>query len=205
MSTDRWEERYATDDIPWDSGAPSAQLQRILADHPIPTTTAIEIGCGTGTNAVFLARQGFSVTAVDVSPTAIAAARARAERAGVEIRFVVADLLAPPPPLPPADLVFDRAVYHVLRREDVGATVRSLEAFTHPGSWLVTLTGNADDPAPEDAPGPPRIRALDLCSELEPSFRLLELRAYAWTATTGEHGRQPLGWSAVLRRRGTPG
>src|SRR2546427_202576 len=77
-----WDERYATKNTPWDSGQASEELKRVLAERRIGPCEALEIGCGTGTNAVYLAQQGFTVTAVDVVPLAVEQARERARRAG---------------------------------------------------------------------------------------------------------------------------
>jgi len=77
----RWDERYQTGDTPWDTGQPSSELQRVLTEDQIGPCAALEIGCGTGTNAVYLAQQGFELTAVDVSPLAVATAQARATAA----------------------------------------------------------------------------------------------------------------------------
>ena len=58
-STD-WNERYATGETPWDSGQPSLELQRILQEDWLQPCRVLELGCGTGTNAVWLARHGES-------------------------------------------------------------------------------------------------------------------------------------------------
>ena len=60
-----FDERYAKGEIPWDSGRPSGELIRILNSGKLTGKTVLEIGCGTGTNAIELARRGFKVTAVD--------------------------------------------------------------------------------------------------------------------------------------------
>jgi methyl halide transferase len=116
----RWENRYATGDTPWDSGQPSTELQRVIADEKIQPCRAIELGCGTGTSAVWLASQGFDVTAVDLSPLALARAEARAAAEGVRIRFLTADVLNPCDLGAPYEFFFDRGCYHVVRRLDVG-------------------------------------------------------------------------------------
>src|SRR5438477_8901711 len=120
---EHWENRYRTGERPpWDTGRVSAELVRRLAQYPIPPGRAIELGCGTGVNAVWLAQQGFEVTAVDLSPLAIERAQQRAEAAGVRVRFLTADLLHPPEELAgPFDFFFDRGCYHVVRRADVQA------------------------------------------------------------------------------------
>ena len=77
-NTDRdWEQRYRDGETPWNSGLVSKELQRVLRERGIEPCRALELGCGVGTNAVFLAEQGFEVTAVDCAPLAL-------ERAGAE-------------------------------------------------------------------------------------------------------------------------
>src|SRR4051812_10528508 len=119
-----WDERYRKGEKPWDTGQPSSELRRVLEETPLRPCRALELGCGTGANAVWLAREGFDVTAVDISPLAVAEARRRAEEAGVGVRFLAADVLRPPDELQgPFDFFFDRGCYHVVRREDAGAYV----------------------------------------------------------------------------------
>jgi len=95
----RWEERYQKCDTPWETGQPSSELQRVLAEAAIQPCRALELGCGTGASAVWLAQQGFDVTAFDLSPLAIDRARQRANEAGVRVIFLVADVLKPSPEL----------------------------------------------------------------------------------------------------------
>ena len=67
---EHWEERYRKGETPWDTGHPSTELQRVIREEKIRPCRAIELGCGTGNNAVWLAQQGFDVTAVDLSSLA---------------------------------------------------------------------------------------------------------------------------------------
>ena len=68
-TTDRdWNARYLSGELPWDSGLPSRELQRVLEEQKIAPGRALELGCGTGTNAIELARRGFDVTAVNCAP-----------------------------------------------------------------------------------------------------------------------------------------
>src|SRR5689334_6351618 len=115
----RWDERYEKGDTPWETGQPSSELQRIVAEAPVSPCRVLELGCGTGASAVWLAQQGFDVAAFDLSPRAIERARQRADAAGVTVHFQVADVLNPPPELAgPFAFFFDRGCYHVVRREN---------------------------------------------------------------------------------------
>ena len=72
-----WNERYAKGDTLRETGQLSSELERVVAELPIRPCRALELGCGTGASAVWLAQQGFDVTALDLSPLAIERARQR--------------------------------------------------------------------------------------------------------------------------------
>jgi SAM-dependent methyltransferase len=191
-----WEESYRSGDIPWDTGRPSSELVRVVADEKITPSPALEVGCGTGTNAVWLAQRGFDVTAVDLSPRALERARERAQKAGVRVRFVAADLLDPPALGGPYSFFFDRGCYHAVRRTDVGRYLRTLEQATASGSVGLVLAGNAREP---HDPGPPVVTEEDIRAELGRSFIIEWLRDFRFDEVAGQ-GVRVLGWSCFLRR-----
>jgi methyl halide transferase len=199
--TPDWNQRYQTGDVPWDSGKPSAELLRVLKEWNIPPGRVLELGCGTGENAVYLARQGFDVTACDLAPLAIERAEAKVRSASANVRLLTADVLALPDVGPPFPFVFDRGLYHVVRRSGLPGYLRTLEQVCAPGGWYLTLAGNANDPLTAEH-GPPRVKAQELCAELEGLFALVQLREFTFEATpcAGASFR-PLGWSALLRRK----
>jgi ubiquinone/menaquinone biosynthesis C-methylase UbiE len=163
----------------------------------------LELGCGTGTNAVMLAQSGFDVTAVDLSPLAIEQATAKAARAKVNVRFKVANILQLPDLGPPFDLVFDRGVYHGIRTVDLFGFLQTLERVTRPGGLYVTLAGNANEVRPPGAEGgPPQVHAHDLSKELHPLFNVVLIREFRFDGiVVNGQPMQPLAWAAVLRRR----
>jgi SAM-dependent methyltransferase len=88
-----WQTHYESGTPPWETGQTSQELARVIAEQKIEPCRVIELGCGSGINAVWLAQQGFEVTALDFTPLAIEKARQRAAAAGVPVRFVQADVL----------------------------------------------------------------------------------------------------------------
>jgi SAM-dependent methyltransferase len=193
--TARWEERYRTGDTPWDTGQPSSELQRVAAEEHIRPCRAIELGCGSGTNAVWLAKQGFDVTAVDLSSAAISRARERAASEGVKVSFVCADVLNLPD-LGTYDFVFDRGCYHVVRRIDVQRYQNTLRQVTHPGSAGLVLAGNAREP---HEPGPPVVGEREIREELGTVFEIVWLREFYFDEVK-EVGVRFLAWSCLVRR-----
>lgn len=99
-----WEERYASVDRLW-SGRPNDWLPQLAADWA--PGRALDLGCGEGDDALWLAARGWDVTGVDLSATAIGRMLDGARAAGVEGRVhgVVLDLVADPLPAGPFDLV----------------------------------------------------------------------------------------------------
>ena len=67
MGPERWERWYVAGELPRDSGKPDRHLKRMMHAYEIQPTKALEIGCGTGTNSVWSAPQGFNVTGMDLS------------------------------------------------------------------------------------------------------------------------------------------
>ncbi|MEZ6065932.1 MAG: class I SAM-dependent methyltransferase [Planctomycetaceae bacterium] len=197
MPTDRdWNQRYLDAATPWDSGRPSAELVRVLATNEIPRGRVLELGCGSGTNAIYLAQQGFEVTAIDIAPAALELARQRAEQAHVTINFIEADVHRFDTPGPRFDFLFDRGCYHCCRRIDLAGYLRTHELCLRPDAWALMLTGNADDPKPD---GPPKLTAAELTAELEPLYRFIALHEFRFEDPGGIPG--PLGWSTLLRKR----
>jgi len=80
-------------DIPWNIESPPRELISLVEAGHVRPCSAIDLGCGAGNYAIYLASQGFDVTGVDVSSAAIALARDNAKQKGVECDFLVADVL----------------------------------------------------------------------------------------------------------------
>ena len=102
MRREDWDRRYAERELLW-----SARPNRFLvaeADGLAPGR-ALDLACGEGRNAIWLAELGWQVTAVDFSEVAIAKARERAARDGVDVDFICADLLDVEPEPETYDLV----------------------------------------------------------------------------------------------------
>src|SRR4051812_19740709 len=87
-----WDRYYRARPPIWDSDRPTSELQHAVSREPIRPCRTLGLGCGTGTNAVWLARQGLAVPAIDISPTAVRRARRRAADAGAVVRFACGDL-----------------------------------------------------------------------------------------------------------------
>jgi SAM-dependent methyltransferase len=194
----RWEERYRTGCTPWDIGRPDFNLTNTVTKRPIPRCKALEVGCGTGSNAVWLAQNGFFVTATDVSGVALEKARERASGAGVRCTFFVTDFLNNEIPGAPFGFVFDRGCFHSFDSDD-GRKRFAANVALHleqEGLWL-SLIGSTDGP-PRDH-GPPQRSARDIVVAVEPLFEILSLNA---THFDSDSPKPPRAWICLMQKRG---
>ncbi len=169
-----WEERYKTGSIPWDIEKPDSNLIEIVTKRPIQSCKALDIGCGTGDDAIWLARYGFKVTGTDVSKTAVEMAAKKASEAGVECTFLEIDFLETEVSGGPFGFVFDRGCFHSFdeheeRKKFAENVAMHLETR---GLWL-SLVGNADEQ--REGFGPPQRTATDIVTAIEPYFEILTL------------------------------
>ncbi|MDR3614101.1 MAG: class I SAM-dependent methyltransferase [Candidatus Obscuribacterales bacterium] len=197
-----WDERYIQSDTPWDSGVPSQALKTLLAEGKVKPTRALELGCGTGTNAIFLAQQGFDVTAVDLSSEALKHAREKAIKAKVKINFVEADVTNLPDLGEAFPFIFDRGTYHIVRKVNLAGFQAMLATMVAPLGFYYVLTGNANTLSAPDQ-GPPVVRADEIVAEIEfKSFDLVELKRTIFNGVKIA-GKEvtPLAWAALFQKR----
>ena len=192
-----WNDRYRDGNLPWDTGRPSAELQRVLGRKAIQPCRALEIGCGTGTNSVWLAQQGFEVTGIDVAPLAVEQAQRRASSAGVKVHFLVADVLQLPDLDGPFAFFFDRGCYHAVRREAPERYAPAMARQLAAGGRGLILAGNAREP---HDPGPPVVTEEQIRVELGLAFQILDLDEFRFDEAPGITERF-LGWSCLVEKR----
>lgn len=178
-----WDGHYATGFLPWDTGQTEPLLVQLI-ERSDRRGRVLEIGCGTGTNAVWLATKGFEVVALDLSPRAVAQARARAAEAGVAVDFREVDFLNERLAAGPFDLVFDRGCFHVFDApEDQARFAVRVAGLLAPGGRWLSLVGSTEG-APRET-GPPRRSARDLAAAIEPHLEIQELRGVTDSPGTG--------------------
>jgi SAM-dependent methyltransferase len=192
-----WNESYASAQLPWDTGQPEPLLVEFVTSSAVKPGPTLEIGAGTGTNAIWLAERGFDVLGVDVSPLAVERAQAKMNGRALRCRFVASDILTTPPPGVPFQFVFDRGCFHVFdepgERERFAAQVAAALA---PGGLWLSLIGSTEGPPREV--GPPRRSAREITLAIEPVLEIVELRSAEF------HGHGAKAWLCLSRQRTMP-
>lgn len=164
----RWEARYAQ--MPAHSRRPARVLRRAAFLLP-PEGDALDLACGLGGNALFLAQRGLSVSAWDYAPSAIADLGKVAEQAGLAIRAEVRDVVAEPPVPSSFDVI---CVSYFLQRELAPA----LSAALRPGGLIFYQTF-VREAVGTQGPGNPAYRlAPNELFNLFPDLRVLDYRDY---------------------------
>ena len=190
-----WDAAYRDGTPPWEAGVPSAELIRVLDEGLVRPGTALELGCGSGADAICLTRRKFEVTAIDVSPMAIERARMRAEMAGATVRFVLDDVFRFAKNTTPFDFVYDKGFYHFVRRTDLDRLLDLLWRVTKPGSLYLVLAGSDEETA---AGGPPQVSEEEIRQELGRLFEFIHLRPCRLESPLRKEGYPA--WSCLARR-----
>lgn len=136
---------YRSGEPPWDIGQPQPAIVR-LVDTGAIGGTVLDIGCGTGENALYAASRGLDVVGVDAAPTAIERARTKATERDIAVVFLVADALALDGLGRTFDVAIDTGLFHTFSDVDRMGFERSLHAALRPGARYFLLCFNEHEP-----------------------------------------------------------
>ncbi|MFA6133567.1 MAG: class I SAM-dependent methyltransferase [Phycisphaerae bacterium] len=200
--TSDWDARFRAGDTPWEENIPSDAMISFLKCHVRPGSRVLDVGCGLGTNAIWMAAYGYEVEAVDISETAILQATARAAQVGVAVKFRVMDFLEARDWNNPFQCVVDRGCLHSIRvpapREVFAQRVS--EALSKGGLWI-DISGSADNPnSLEDREllGYPRLSIADIAAATERRFEIVDIRKCDYGTTSDTRF---LAFATLLKRR----
>jgi SAM-dependent methyltransferase len=136
-----WDTRYGEREGAMWSGRPNGRLQAEVAG--LAGGRALDVGCGEGADAIWLARNGWTVTAIDISDVAVSRAREAAGLAGAAVEWICGDVLRAPFPAGSFDLVSMQ--YPALPKAAGEAAARALLDAVRPGGLLLAVYHDLDD------------------------------------------------------------
>ena len=134
---------YLLRHTPWDTGISPPELYAFLDAHP--PARALDLGCGTGTNAITMAQRGWQVVGVDISKLAIRRARKKARKARLSIAFSQADVSQFRDPGAKFDLILDIGCFHSLSTEARAQYAANLKHLVIPAGTYLLYSWIKDD------------------------------------------------------------
>ena len=190
---------YRVGFTPWDTGQVPGELTALVEGAGgLPAGRALDIGCGTGTQALYLARNGWRVTAIDAVDRPLARARARAKGAGVTpVDWIKADVaeLGGLGLDPGFTLVFDRGCFHGLNDGQRAGYAAGATALAAPGATLLMMAF-----APSRVPAGPRgVEETEIVARFE-GWELADTESDHDAPPPGPLKNVPRHWYRLIRR-----
>jgi SAM-dependent methyltransferase len=202
MNSEAWDRRYADRELVWTS-----QPNRFLVAEAatLAPGRALDVGCGEGRNAVWLAERGWEVTGVDFSEVGLDKARGLAQARGVQGRWVPANLLEYTPEPRAFELVL--VFYLQVPAEDRRTIVRTVaEAVAPGGLFLLVAHDSSNLEHGHGGPQNPAVlyTAADVAGDLDGSGLEIE-RAVTVERPVDTPDGERIALDALVRARRTPG
>ncbi len=190
-------QRYEQGETPWETHRVDQGLVRYISQTGLSPCSALDIGCGTGNNGIWLAGQGFEVTGWDLVEQAITTAKSKAKDAGVTCNFSQVDLLELDTTDHCFDFIFDRGLFHCFKSTNQLEVIARVIAELLPtyGRWL-SMIGNADET--RTATGPPQLTATEITTILEPLFFIDSIEASFFDSAQKPPAKN---WICQMRKR----
>lgn len=146
-----WDASYHDGPAPWDIGQPQPTIVRLASKGGF-AGAVLDVGCGTGENALHLASLGLSVLGVDVAETALAIAREKADERGIKVEFAAADAFQLERLGRMFETVLDGGLFHTFNGDERTRYVASLASVTEHAGTLYVLCFS--DEGPDTGPHP---------------------------------------------------
>lgn len=165
---------YRTGNTPWAHQHPDFNLVETIKNKNIKPCKAFEPGCGLGVESIWLSRQGFEVTAMDVSELALEKAREMAGSVATKVNWITMDIMKDSLPKEEFGFVFDRGFFHSFDTlEERQLVARKLASSMREHGLWISLMGNKDGVPVRT--GPPLLTATDIVLAVDPFFEIISL------------------------------
>ena len=134
-------------EIPWNIETPPDVLVELVDSGKVKPCKTIDLGCGTGNYAIYLASAGFDVTGIDISPTAIKIAKENAKKKGIKCNFLVADVLGNLNEVKGTfDFAYDWELLHHIFPEQRRTYVKNVYKMLNPRGKYLSVCFSEKDP-----------------------------------------------------------
>ena len=190
-----WDASYHHGPAPWDIGRPQPALVRLASEGEF-AAAVLDVGCGTGENALHVASLGFSVLGVDVAETALAIAREKAAERRIQVEFVAGDAFQLKHLGRTFQTVLDCGLFHTFDSKERTQYVATLASVTEHGGTLHVLCFS--DIGPESGPHP--VSQEELRSAFNPRVGWNAPAIRPARIQTRYHDNGAPGWLATIKR-----
>jgi len=180
---------------PWDIGRPQKEFVELVKRGEIKGSV-LDIGCGTGENALFYASERHEVWGIDSTPLAIERATAKAAERGLEVHFLILDALHMSGLKRTFDTVTDSGLFHTLSDENRPVFVENLEAVLSQGGKYFMLCFSELEPG---AYGPRRITRAEIQDTFRDGWVVNYIRPATFESWTRKEGSRA--WLSSITRK----
>ncbi len=187
MAIYHWDEAYQGSP-PWDIGYPQPAFAALVKDGEIKPGRALDIGCGTGENALLLAKSGCTVTGIDLVEAAINRARSKAKDRSLSADFIVGNVLSLDLLFSEGtfDIVIDSGLFHVMTDEERPAFAKQVHRVLKQGGNYFMMCFSDKDTGTQ---GPRRISKEEIKRTFSPLFKLSYIKDATFMSRIGNPGK----------------
>jgi SAM-dependent methyltransferase len=147
VEMDRIYKNIPLEEIPWNIEAPPDALVELVDSGKVKPCKTIDMGCGAGNYAAYLASKGFDVTGIDISPSAIKIAKENAKKKGVKGNFLVADVLGDLDEVRETfDFAYDWELLHHIFPDKRRKYVQNVHKILNPSGKYLSVCFSEKDP-----------------------------------------------------------
>jgi len=147
VDTDSIYKKLPLDEIPWNIETPPEALVNLVESGKVKPCKTLDLGCGAGNYAIYLAGRGFEVTGIDISPSAIEYARDNAKKKGAGCRFLVCDVLGDMDEVKETfDFAYDWELIHHIFPEKRKKYARNVYKILNSGANHLSVCFSEKDP-----------------------------------------------------------
>lgn len=194
-------EQFYQGQAPWDIPGPQTSIIALKERGQI-NGSVLDVGCGTGENALYLASRGHDTTGLDYVPVAIERAKAKVAERGIAVQFLVGNALELDKLGKQFDTVIDCGLFHTFSDEERPIFVRGLAVVIRPGGMLHILCFSDEEPGTE---GPRRVSQREIQDSFKAGWTIQLIHPTRFE--TAQHPDGPVfspggpkAWLATIRR-----
>ena len=180
-----WEDAYKGTP-PWDIGRPQPAFVELVNAGELSKSVALDVGCGTGENALYLAENGFSAVGVDLSSRAIESAKMKATERKLKVDFRLANALSLDFKDGYFDAVIDSGLFHTFNDHDRSTFANEIARILRTNGRYFMLCFS--DKEPTNWGGPRRITKKEIEATFSPLFRINYIRDAFFATRIHDHG-----------------